>query len=120
MKRVNDISQNRIDKVLSELSRTPILNLPGPGDPTLEIFDLVLLAKNQIMAAADTMNVLTVTALKATVEMLNILLVDYDEFLDENNLSAIVADEVQIRYAHMESQDPNGSNFRIISMFEIA
>ncbi|EUB62286.1 Dynein heavy chain 5, axonemal [Echinococcus granulosus] len=108
LKQIDDISVNRIDFVLSELSQTTILSLPGPDDPALEIFDLVRLAKGQILAAADTMNALTITVLKATVEMLNILLEDYDKFVDENNLEKIIADEVQIRYAHMENQEPNG------------
>ena len=108
LKQINDISANRIDLVLSELAQTSILSLPGPDEPTLEIFDLVRLAKGQIIAAAERMNSLTITVLKATIEMLNILLEDYDNFVDENNLAKIIADEVQIRYAHMESQEPNG------------
>lgn len=111
LKQINDISVNRIDLVLTELAQTSILSLPGPDEPTLEIFDLVRQAKNQILAAADKMNSLTVTVLKATIELLNLLLEDYDNFVDENNLTKIIADEVQIRYAHMESQEPNGGVF---------
>lgn len=108
MKQVTDISDNRIDKILTELSQTPILQLPGSDEQTPELFDLLRLAKDQIETAANSMNTLTITVLKSSVDMLNILLVDYDKFVADNNLSDIINEEVQLRYAHMESQEQNG------------
>ncbi|VDN95862.1 unnamed protein product [Rodentolepis nana] len=108
VKQVIDISVKRIDKTLTELSQTPILQLPGPDEQTPELFDLLRLAKDQIDTAADSMNSLTITALKSTVDMLNILLTDYDKFVDDNNLSDIINEEVQLRYAHMANQEQNG------------
>lgn len=108
MKRVNDISENQVENILAKISQTRILKLPGPDDQIPELFDLVRLMKDQIDTAAETMNTLTMTVLKSSVEMLNLLLDDYDKYVDANNLAELINDEVQLRYAHMESRDLNG------------
>lgn len=117
LKQLADIRVNRIEHVLIELSHTKMLALPGPDEPTPEIFDLVRLTKSQITTAAEGMNALTTTVLKATVELLNLILEDYDRYVDENNLASAIVEEVQIRYAHMESQDPSGGEWNIDDVY---
>ncbi|VDN11886.1 unnamed protein product [Dibothriocephalus latus] len=79
IRQIIDIRNNRIDKVIGDLGLTKMLDLPGPNDPCPEIMDLVRLTKQQTTAATEGMNNLTTAALKATVEMLNLLLRDYDQ-----------------------------------------
>ncbi|BHF75291.1 Dynein heavy chain 5, axonemal [Sparganum proliferum] len=109
MRQIKDIRNNRIDKVITDLGLTKMLDLPGPNDPCPEIMDLVRLTKQQTSVATEVMNNLTTSALKATVEMLNLLLHDYDQFVDENNLTAHIEMEVQLRLAHMDNQEGGGA-----------
>lgn len=103
MKQLSDIRKNRIEKLISDISNTKMLALPGMEEPAPEIMDLVRSTKTQILAAAEVMNSLTTTVLKATVEVLNLLLAEYDVYVDENKLSKAIEEEVAIRYAHMDS-----------------
>lgn len=85
-----------------------MISLPDDPQSPLEMIELVRQTRQQTRKAAEEIDALSSSALCAAVEYVNGLLVDYDEFVQRNNLGPRIAEEMRLKRSYIESsKDPS-------------
>ncbi|KAF5402393.1 hypothetical protein PHET_04094 [Paragonimus heterotremus] len=102
----NQIFENRISGVLKRIANCQLLNLPEDQDSSLEMMDLICQTKQQTKKVSEEMDSLSLSALCASIEYINGLLVDYDAFVERNNLGEKIEEEMRLKRTLMDSKSP--------------
>ncbi|VDP88362.1 unnamed protein product [Echinostoma caproni] len=103
----NQILEHRISAVLKRIAQCQLLSLPDDPNSPLEMIELVRQTRQQTRKAAEEIDALSSSALCAAVEYVNGLLVDYDAFIQRNNLGPRIAEELRLKRSYIEgTKDP--------------